>query len=1055
MESGFKTPPDSVKPRVYWYWLSDNISEEGVVRDLEAMDSVGIGGAYIGNIGLDTNETIYGKVKFLSDEWWKITRKAINTASRLGIDIGIFNGPGWSQSGGPWIKTGESMRYLATVEFHLKGGNKINQKLNVPYQDFQDVALLAIPESEYKGKSICQLNPLITSNIEIKNKEKIFDGNKNEDVLFPEGITPDSTVIINLAINDSLYARSIIFYPAHKPFKLNCELQVYKNNKYYTINNFEIDRSNYRTKQVGFIPSGPVSISFPTIKAKQFRLVFTGIKGNAGFSEINLTEVPFIERYIEKQLGQMCQDPQPLWDTYRWQPQPEPENKELVVNPTKETNITKYLTPDGTLLWDAPEGNWTLLRIGMVPTGVTNGPTTPEARGMEVDKMSKEDVSRHFDAFLGRIQNEISVEERKSLKYTIADSYETGSENWTDELEQIFKKRYGYDPLPWLPVLTGRIVSSADESNRFLWDLRRLVADLIAENYVGGLREVSNKHGLKLWLENYGHWGYPSEFLKYGGQSDEVSGEFWAEGDLGKIELKDASSAAHIYGKNQVWAESFTAGGLEYKRYPNLLKRKCDWSFTEGINSTLLHVYISQPYEDKMPGVNAWFGTEFNRLNTWFYKSKSFIDYVRRCNFMLQQGKPVVDIAYFIGEDTPLMTGMCDPEVPEGYSYDYINSEVIENRLNVKDGRLVLPDGMSYKVLVLPKLKSMRPELLRKISALIKEGAVVVGPPPETSPSLQNYPSADIDVKKLSSEIWGDIAGQKDKYRNYGKGMIISGMNLKDVMKMVNLVPDLNLHKVDSVLWVHRKVSNEDIYFLTNQGYEAKNINPFFRVKGKQPEIWDAVSSQIRKLPNFSQTDAGVSIPLEIGAGQSYFIVFEKSDIKQAPDVRVDNFPKMKELLRLNNSWEVSFDSTMRGPKEPIRFNKLSDWSQSADGRIRYYSGTAVYKTTFELAEIPEGDYIYIDLNNVFNLATVKLNGVNLGTCWTAPWRIDVTKSLKRGKNKLEIEIVNTWANRLIGDSKLPVAERKTWTISNPYKPDSPLQPSGMLGPVTLGSLSY
>jgi hypothetical protein len=339
-----------------------------------------------------------------------------------------------------------------------------------------------------------------------------------------------------------------------------------------------------------------------------------------------------------------------------------------------------------------------ILRTGMAPTRVTNGPASPEGTGLEVDKMSKTHVAEHFEAFLGQIIKKIPPGDRKTWKVTVEDSYETGGQNWTDGMMDKFKAVFGYDPLPFFPVLQGFVVGSEDMSDRFLWDMRRFIADRVAYDYVGGLREISHKYGLHTWLENYGHWGFPGEFLQYGGQSDEVAGEFWSEGELGNIENRAASSSAHIYGKNKVSAESFTAGGKAFARYPALMKQRGDRFFTEGINNTLLHVYIQQPYKNKVPGVNAPFGNEFNRLNTWFGDLDLFTDYLKRCNLLLQQGKYVADVAYFIGEDAPKMTGICDPALPRGYAYDYINAEVLLTRVKVKNGRLVLPDGMSYGI---------------------------------------------------------------------------------------------------------------------------------------------------------------------------------------------------------------------------------------------------------------------------------------------------------------------------------------------------------------------
>lgn len=306
---------------------------------------------------------------------------------------------------------------------------------------------------------------------------------------------------------------------------------------------------------------------------------------------------------------------------------------------------------------DVPAGEWAILRTGMASTGVTNSPAAPEATGLEIDKMNREHVRTHFDAFIGKILERIPEADRRSFKVVVQDSYETGGQNFTDDFIARFEKCYGYDPVPFLPVFEGVVVGSAETSERFLWDVRRMVADAVSYEYVGGMREVCHEHGLTTWLENYGHWGFPGEFLQYGGQSDDVAGEFWSEGELGDIENRAASSCAHIYGKSRVYAESFTCAGAAFSRYPANMKQRCDRFFAEGINSTLLTLFISQLDDGRLPGVNAAYGNEFNRNNTWYPQLNTFIEYLRRCNFMLQQGLNIADVAYFVGEDAPKMTG--------------------------------------------------------------------------------------------------------------------------------------------------------------------------------------------------------------------------------------------------------------------------------------------------------------------------------------------------------------------------------------------------------------
>lgn len=1048
LQKNFQTPPDSVKPSVYWYWLSDNISKEGVTKDLESMAKVGIGRAFIGNIGLNSIETAYGNVKLFTDKWWDITEQAIRTAGKVGIDIGMFNSPGWSQSGGPWVKPSQSMRYLAGDELHVKGPQQFSKKLVASKPDFQDVAVLAFPAPSGEGDDLSKHAPTVSSDVIFDDVKKIVDGDLSTASFVSLPVKNSQVATINIKVADAFTARSIVLYPATKPFKADCELQVNDGDNYRTIKKFEYDRTN-PALNVGFMPYAPVALSFAETQGKQFRLILKNMSGTVCFAEIRLSAAPYNERYEEKQLAKMFQTPLPLWNEYQWTQQAEPNNKFLMIDPGKVINITKSLLADGTFNWDVPEGEWIIIRYGMLPTGVTNSPATPEGRGYEVDKMNKQALVNHFDSFIGKVLKRMPVEDRKAFKYVVADSYETGSQNWTDAFAKDFQKQYSYNPIPWLPALTGRIVGSADQSDRFLWDIRRLVADKVAYDYVGGLRDLSHQHGLKLWLENYGHWGFPSEFLKYGGQSDEVGGEFWNEGTLGSIECKAASSAAHIYGKTKVSAESFTAGGLAYARYPALLKKRGDWSFTEGINNTLLHVFIEQPYEDKSPGMNAWFGTEFNRKNTWFYQGGAFIDYIRRCNYLLQQGKPVNDVAYFIGEDAPKMTGIRDPELPAGYSYDYINAEVIENMMRVKDGRLVLPDGMSYRILVLPQLETMRPELLHKIKNMVREGGAILGPAPNRSPSLQNYPAADQEVKTLAAELWGNIDGKNIKYRTYGKGVVFSGMTMQQALDTLKVHPDFFVNSEQPVLYTHRSADNAEIYFVTNQSDQTISFPSRFRVTGKQPEWWDAVTGEARILPQFTQNRVETIIPIKLESYQSGFVIFRYPVSSIARSAAL-NFPEEHTLTTIKTPWVITFDKTMRGPEEPVVFNELKDWTKHEDERIKNYSGTAIYKTSFNMDQLPSGNKIFLNLGEVNVMANVKLNGNSLGTVWTAPWQIDVSAAIKQGINQLEITVVNTWVNRLIGDSRLPEAERKTWTNINIYTPESKYQLSGLVGPVTI-----
>ncbi len=801
-----------------------------------------------------------------------------------------------------------------------------------------------------------------------------------------------------------------------------------------------------------------------------------------------------MDSIAEKSLVKVFQDPQPPFDFYAWPTPAEPDRPALMVNPHSVRNISRHMSADGVLRWDVPAGEWTVLRAVMMPTGTQNSPAPPEATGLEVDKMSRTALKSHFQAYVGKLLERMPQDQRRAWKHVVADSYEMGPENWTDGFAADFQRRYGYDPLPFLPVLTGRIVGSADQSDRFLWDVRRMVADRVARDYVGGLRDLCRAHGLRMWLENYGHWGFPGEFLFYGGSCDEISGEFWADGDLGSIELRDAASAAHIYGKPVVWAEAFT-GGPAFRNTPASLKARGDWALCEGINQFVLHVYIHQPWDDRRPGVNAWFGTEFNRNNTWFDYARPWIDYQRRCSVMLQAGKPVADVAYFISEDAPKMTGQRKPALPPGYDFDYMNADVIENRLRVEDGRFVLPDGTSYRLLALPPSDTMRPALLKKLGELVAAGGAVIGTAPRRSPSLQNYPACDADVQKLAADLWGT-------------GRIIADTTLQRAFDRLDTPPDVI--SPPDVLWKHRRDGNTDIYFLSNQKPTSRTETISFRVQDRAPELWWPETNRRQRAAVYKNENGRAQVPIHFGPTTSVFVVFrEPADAdpivqvtqngrpmfdwtvtQPAPTVPLPEAVAAPDLpielsrdtrgnvvacvrqtghyawttaagarrmlwtvvlptpVRVDGPWQVTFDPKNGGPDRPVTFAKLEDWTKRSEEGIRYYSGAAVYRKTFELPAASQS--LELDLGNVQSIARVRVNGHEIGTLWKSPYRIDIAAAVHAGKNSLEVEVVNTWLNRLLGDDQPGAAKR--WTFATTKTWNGPPLPSGLLGPVTIRS---
>jgi hypothetical protein len=1104
---GFRKPPLETRPWCYWYWINTNISKDGVTRDLEAMARVGIGEAIIGNVTeMDKEFTPPGNMLLFSERWWEILEHAVREGGRLGVNIGLFNSSGWSQSGGPWVTPGQAMRYVVASETRVTGPAKFAAKLPVPKTPFQDVAVLAFPVPPVDGDRIAAHKPRVVCTPALAGAERLVDGNLETGVAFPAAMVwKPASLTVDIEVDKPFTARSISVHPADGEFAVQCELYAAdQHGRFRKIRDFPLDRRGlggvFRV-DMGPITKGPAVVSFAPVRSRKFRLVLSGLQNQGGIAEIDLCAATRLDHFIEKQLGKMQATHDQRWDAYLWPPSQEPDSSALAIAADTVQNLSDKLSPDGTLHWDVPKGEWIILRSGMTPTGAMNHPTPPEGRGFEVDKMSRDAIAAHFDAMVGKLLKRMPAADRKALRHVITDSYEVGPENWSDGFGERFRENFGYDPKPWLPVLTGRIVGSGVRSDRFLWDLRRLVADRIASEYIGGLRDVCHQHGLRLWMENYGHWGFPAEFLQYGRDTDEISGEFWMRDDwrsgLGSVEPRAASSAAHVYGKNIVHSEAFTSGGRSFCECPASIKALGDCAYCQGINHFVLHVYIHQPWQDRRPGVTADFGTEFNRHNTWFEQAKTAIDYMRRCHFLLQQGHSVAEVAYFIGEDAPKLTGTRQPELPGGYDYDYINGDALLTRARVENGCLAIPGGPSYRILVLPPQETMRPELLGKIRQFVGQGAALLGPAPRRSPSLQNYPACDDEVRRLAAEVWGDCDGKKSTERTFGKGRVFCGIDLAQALKRLGVAPTLTVPA--EILWTHRRTEDSDIFFLSNQMPRPRLIDASFRVSGRRPEIWRADSGRVENTAWFAARGDRTCVPVALDPHGSAFVIFRKPLSgktivhvqKDGRSLAANNGPCPIQIDRAKSGlltavvakpgaytlacsdgkkfvidaaalppplavagpWQLRFPAGSGAP-EKLDLQNLMPWQKHADNSVRYYSGTATYEATFNVPANLLGNkrQLTLDLGRVGVIAEVRLNGKDLGTLWKAPYAVKITDAAKPGANTIEIKVTNTWRNRLLGDAKLPAARRKTFTTTKPCFAHKDLLPSGLIGPVRIMS---
>ena len=760
-------------------------------------------------------------------------------------------------------------------------------------------------------------------------------------------------------------------------------------------------------------------------------------------------------------------DSGPLFEEFPAQPGEEDTHAAEVLD------LTARLAKDGTLRWKVPAGTWQILRFGCTIGDHSHVSTSSDGwKGYALDVLDAGAFRRYWDAVVEPLIADAGPLAGKTLKYLHTDSWEVEPLNWTPGLPKEFRKRRGYNLLPFFPVLAGRIVDSRPVSNRFLHDFRKTLGDLAIDNHYRIFRDRAHQHGLQIHPESGGPHAVPIDAQRCLGADDAPMSEFWAwswrhrVGDTNRFFVKQPASAAHTYGHRLVLAEGFTDIGPHWQEsLSENLKPSFDQAACEGMNLLVWHAFVCSPAEMGMPGQQYFAGTHFNPNSTWWAKSGPFLAYINRCQFLLQQGRFVADACYYYGDHVPNFAQLkrSDPaRVLPGYDYDVATEEVLLERMSVRQGRIVLPDGISYRVLVLPERPSISLPVLRKLKQLVKAGATVIGPKPTQTHSLTAYPQCDAEVARIADALWGKDGSVAAQQHTYGKGRVFHGLTAREVLLADGVKPDfdyaarelpgLAVGRSPALLdYIHRSTGEAEIYFVANRSNAWEEANCTFRVSGKAPELWDPVSGTIRPAAVWSQTDGRTTLPLQFAPYGSLFVVFRKPAASPATPNAQGNFPAFGAPHEITGSWTVQFDPKWGGP-ESVVFEHLVSWTQRPEEGIKYFSGTATYRKTFDLPETlcRPGQHLALDLGEVKNLAEVRLNGHRLGILWAMPFRVEVTDAIKPVGNELEIEVVNFWPNRIIGDQFLPPDKRFTRTNIRKLTKDTPLVESGLLGPVRL-----
>ncbi len=1078
LADGFRHPPADARPQTWWHWMNGNISREGITADLEAMQRIGVGGAQIFNA---TQSETPGPVKVFGPEWRSLVKHAISEADRLGLQITLHNCAGWSESGGPWVTPAQAMQRVVWSELRVKGGQRVSEALPRPalvVADYlADIAVLAFSSTPAETDSFAALDPKLTTNSQGIDVRPLFTQPGAHALELPMP-TPEQPRIFTIEFAAPQRCGSVrLVGREYMAMPLNGRVEASDDGQTYRVLAELPTLARGRNH-----PS--MLITFPETSARFVRVVITKVDARAKalvLSGIDLggTRLAHTEEragFRSDAAQQFLGDAIPAADA---------------IATSGIVDLTSRVK-NGRLEWDAPAGNWTIVRFCHTLTGQKNAPAPEGAGGWECDKMSREAVDAHFAALMGQIIADVGPLAGKSFKGVLADSWEAGSQNWTPAFRAEFKQRRGYDPLPYLPAVTGRVVGSVEESERFLWDYRRTIADLIAENHYAEFQRLCRQHGMTFISEAPGiNMPTVADELECKGRTDIPMGEFWMDGHN---DSKEAAAAAHGYGKRVVAAEAFTAKteDARWTKSPFDHKMLGDLHFTLGINQYVFHRFAHQPWLDRVPGMamGRW-GTNFDRTNTWWEQGRAWIEYITRCQYLLQWGRPVADLCFFYGESVPNTLARKEPSLPFGYDYDACNAEVLLTRMSVRDGRIVLPDGVGYAAMLLAESDRMTPAVLRQIKSLVAAGATVVGRRPERSPSLVGFPRCDDEVRQLAAEVWGDCDGVQVKEHRYGKGRVIQGRPLAEVLANVTTAPDFSVAQTaGKFAAIHRQSDGVDVYFVSSQNPAAARAICNFRVTGRVPELWHPDTGTIERCAQFTVHDDVTTVPLHFDPAGSVFVVFrapssgldpitqltrDGEDASLTADITVGENAhatlgtfepgtyrvrqasgKSREVviapvapIELNDAWVLRFPAGWGAPAE-IAWPALISWTRSDETGVKYFSGTATYTKAFDVAPdaLPAGRALWLDLGAVKEIAEVKLNGRDLGILWKPPFRVDASSAIRAGRNSLEVRVTNLWPNRLIGDQRLPEKERHTWSTFNPFTGDSPLLESGLLGPV-------
>ncbi len=1064
--AGFANPPACARPSTYYLLLNGHVNPDHITAEIRQLHDAGIRGLCVFDMGArGPKETLPPQgPQFMSDAWLDNFASILRTAAELNMDVQLAVSSSWDM-GASWVRPRDASKALYHASISVTGPTSLNEVLpmpNIPSRAptdkdgkplfLKEIAVLAIPEGKRQDSHefIFELpapgEPLI-DHVVLYNTESddasahgpmhLFAKDFSVAVSRTDSRDESFREILRASLQPHTKAQRFDFTAAPARF---IRLRIYNGH------NPRFDRVTLGEFQAFSTDGKNVAASHEADRTgKSARLVrFTSQYDRGGWTADNVHDG-------------VHSGPQGSWSSASLPPLVVP-NAEAIIN------LTDRLDADARLQWDVPEGNWTITRYVCANTGETLKVPSPASDGLATDHFSAPVTREYIEVLVSRLSRRIDQSHRAALKQLYLPSYEVRGAVWTDDFIQQFQAYRGYDCTRYLPALNGTIIQSSEITHRFLYDFKKTLGDLLVDAYYRTASEAARRAGMGIEAESGGPGPpvhhVPVDALKALGAIDEMRGEFWPWRDwMGPLwVVKETACAAHIYGRKRVHMEAFT-GFRHWQDGPFDLKPAADRAFCEGMNHVVWHTSSHQPPEAGKPGWVYGAGTHLTPNLAWWPMAHAFIDYLSRCSFMLQQGLFVTDVCYYYGDQGAnfVPPKHVDPSLGYGYDYDVTNAEVILNRMTVRDGRITLPDGMQYELLVLPDRPDIDLTVLKKIASLIKEGATVVARKPAQSSGLHEWPDRDAEVVRLADVIWGDCDGRRVKENAYGKGKVVWGRTLRQVLSDRRIGPDFSFTARNDdadVEYIHRRTDTADIYFIRNAKMRSQQIEACFRVFEKTPQLWHPDTGAITSPRSYQRTDRGIRIPLSLDPAGSLFVVFRHSADPPSASTMVLREDAASDL---NGSWQVSLLSQYDRPLS-ITLPQLISWTEHHDPRVRYFSGIARYEKSFEISpdRLDAGRRLYLDLGDLWTAAEVTLNGTSLGVVWKPPYRIDITDAVRPGRNRLEARIANTWANRLIGDALSPADQRfcrtnitGSGTPRKAWKDIEP-RPSGLFGPVRL-----